>query len=322
MRSAIIHSLSHLAAFLKNEAKHEKTLVKILDILSERVHDVSTFGRSAALSAWGFIIEQRALPLSYIHTVTDLAIERVNDKSAIVRKQALALLTALVECNPYNGELTQEFYVAKVAEVQSWIVQNDMGKDAEEEEEQEQQDEEPSEMKKQLLGKMEFLKYCKSALLFIARIERACAELAPLLSSKTTTDVLMSLRFFVVAKEFKLSSAHVGICRMLSLVWDSRESGQVRKELLESFERLYVARTVNGKRIAFAPTQIAGGLIELTLSASLDQLTSLEEVVADCMRGEDSCLKRRVLPSSVIECLYDAAEQERSKGKQLIHLCY
>jgi len=38
--------------------------------------------------------------------------------------------------------------------------------------------------KKALLAKVEFLKYCKSALLFIARIERACIDVCDLLLSK------------------------------------------------------------------------------------------------------------------------------------------
>ena len=325
------------------------TCHRCADILAERVHDANTYGRSAALQAWADLATAQALPLTHVHLATDLAIERARDKTSSVRKQALALLATLVERNPYNGQLAAEFYVGKVQEVQAWLQEQgydgDGGIDLDDEspaasasasasakdnddddddgdDENNNDNEVPHEddddnngaeetaEAKTLRGKLEFLKYCKSALLFIARVERICADLCDLLLSTTQSDVQGALRFFATAHEFGLRGAEVGVRRMLCLVWDSRDSGAVKKELVEMFERLYIAKPSDDgkKRYALPPLQVAGNLVKLARAAQLDELTSLEAVVAETMKGEAaSCVKRRVLPSTVIDALWTLA---------------
>lgn len=76
------------------------------------------------------------------------------------------------------------------------------------------------------------LDYLFDAVRFIAEIEKSTSVLCnvstlpqcvphwwQLLSSKTSSDVLECIHFFVAAHEFRLSSANVGVRRMLVLVW-------------------------------------------------------------------------------------------------------
>jgi condensin complex subunit 1 len=61
----------------------------LLDILRERVRDVSSFTRATALKAWISLVHARSLPVEWYIPVTKLAIDRLNDKTIVVRRQSM-----------------------------------------------------------------------------------------------------------------------------------------------------------------------------------------------------------------------------------------
>jgi condensin complex subunit 1 len=61
----------------------------LLDILRERVRDVSSFTRATALKAWISLVQARSLPVEWYIPVTELAIDRLNDKTIVVRRQSM-----------------------------------------------------------------------------------------------------------------------------------------------------------------------------------------------------------------------------------------
>jgi condensin complex subunit 1 len=61
----------------------------LLDILHERVRDVSSFTRATTLKAWISLVQERSLPVEWYIPVTQLAIDRLNDKTIVVRRQAM-----------------------------------------------------------------------------------------------------------------------------------------------------------------------------------------------------------------------------------------
>jgi condensin complex subunit 1 len=61
----------------------------LMDILSDRVLDVSSFSRSAVLKAWILIVSSNALPLDRLMPVTALAADRLHDKTVVVRRSAM-----------------------------------------------------------------------------------------------------------------------------------------------------------------------------------------------------------------------------------------
>ena len=69
-------------------------------------------------------------------------------------------------------------------------------------------------------------------------MERAIPTLCQLLGSKSITDVNESIEFFVVASEFGLQSAIIGVRRMLVLIW-SRDTA-VRDAVVEAYKGLYL----------------------------------------------------------------------------------
>ena len=67
----------------------EKSRGALLDILEERSHDVSSYTRSAVLKAWISLTQSGTLPVERVIPVTVMAIDRLQDKTVIVRKQSL-----------------------------------------------------------------------------------------------------------------------------------------------------------------------------------------------------------------------------------------
>jgi len=66
-----------------------KTRNALLDILTERVLDVSSFTRSAVLKAWIQVVQSGSLPVERFIPVTKLAIDRLQDKTIVVRRQSM-----------------------------------------------------------------------------------------------------------------------------------------------------------------------------------------------------------------------------------------
>ena len=61
------------------------------------------YTRGAVLKAWTNIVEKGCLPLSRTHQVAMLAVDRLQDKSVLVRKAGMQLLMTLVEVLPWEG---------------------------------------------------------------------------------------------------------------------------------------------------------------------------------------------------------------------------
>jgi condensin complex subunit 1 len=100
---------------------HSKTREGLIDILLERSLDVSSFTRSAVLKAWIFVIQNDALPVSNVMAVTSIAIDRLQDKTVLVRRNAMQLLTLVLENNPFMGSLCPDPYKAKAHELDQYL---------------------------------------------------------------------------------------------------------------------------------------------------------------------------------------------------------
>ena len=69
------------------------------------MHDVHAHVRSHVLQIWGKLCKEKCIPLSRQHSVLELAVGRLQDKSSNVRKAAVQLLTTLLESNPFAAKL-------------------------------------------------------------------------------------------------------------------------------------------------------------------------------------------------------------------------
>ena len=72
---------------LKKSMAEQKS--HLFDILVERTRDVSSYTRVAVLKTWANLIESQILPLNRLIPVTELAIDRLQDKTVMVRRSAM-----------------------------------------------------------------------------------------------------------------------------------------------------------------------------------------------------------------------------------------
>lgn len=107
----------------------------------ERTHDISYYTRCAVLKVWTQLVEvafivirsidktlisninihislfsyqSNAVPVRRIGSVAEIAEDRIHDKTALVRKQAVALLTTLMDNNPFDSNLDMDKFVKQV----------------------------------------------------------------------------------------------------------------------------------------------------------------------------------------------------------------
>jgi hypothetical protein len=77
----------------------------ILDILIERAHDINPYTRTTVLKVWSRLLETGSLPVKRVGNVAQIAVDRLNDKNAGVRRNAVVLMTTAIENNPFSGTL-------------------------------------------------------------------------------------------------------------------------------------------------------------------------------------------------------------------------
>lgn len=76
-----------------------------LDDLWTHMNDVSSYVRSKVLQIWNDLKNQNAVPLNWILRIVTRAIERLEDKTSTVRKNAIALLRSFLESNPFSSKV-------------------------------------------------------------------------------------------------------------------------------------------------------------------------------------------------------------------------
>ena len=133
IRMAIVHSIAHICGScfgdnlsLRNDAgeaqgEAARTRETLLDVLSERSRDTNAFVRAQVMKAWALLAERRALPVQRLRGCAELAAERLRDRSSLVRKAASQLLAALLEHNPFMGNLTPDFHARRVHDIEAWM---------------------------------------------------------------------------------------------------------------------------------------------------------------------------------------------------------
>ena len=60
---------------------------------------------------WVSLLEAKAVPVRRFNAVAELAVDRLKDKVANVRKQALSVLTSALDNNPFSGTIKHDLTV-------------------------------------------------------------------------------------------------------------------------------------------------------------------------------------------------------------------
>ena len=76
-----------------------------LSYLEDHILDCNAYVRSKVLQVWQHLCCEGAIPLSRQSGLLKAVLLRVEDKSANVRKQALQLLRAILQSNPFTSQV-------------------------------------------------------------------------------------------------------------------------------------------------------------------------------------------------------------------------
>lgn len=78
-----------------------------LEDLFNHINDVSSYVRAKVLQIWNDLKNRDAVPLDWMFRVVTRTIERLEDKTATVRKNAVTLLKSFLESNPFSSKVTK-----------------------------------------------------------------------------------------------------------------------------------------------------------------------------------------------------------------------
>lgn len=102
MGDVIINELT--SEELSDELK--ETRDEFLEDLLNHMEDIHANVRSKVLQIWTHMKERNAVPLAFQHRVLNIAVERLDDKTIPVRKNAVILIKSFLENNPFAAKLT------------------------------------------------------------------------------------------------------------------------------------------------------------------------------------------------------------------------
>ena len=363
LRSAIVQAIGHILEYLGKSEQGEsvaespeqaeeqgpslsnaaKSRDSLLEILTERVYDVTSFTRGTALKALTNLVVTNTLPKDMLIPVTKLAIDRLHDKTVVARKQAMVLLTTVLENNPFVGSLDPKPYVEKTKELYAYIKEHmpadikeahmasleAAGDDertifeaeqaalaaamAEAEIMMRETPDELTDMQQAYCTKVQALQYVQSAIDFIELFEEATSALEGMLLSVNTSDVTEALRFFVQARHFQLPCAVTGMKRALALMWSTEQS--IRDEVIKAFIDVFLAQPGSDGSTLLHPKIIAKNLLVLVAEATVSELASIEEAV-------QRLVKEGSIPEQVFLILLSvtasASSDERASALQLL----
>ncbi|EEY58497.1 condensin complex subunit, putative [Phytophthora infestans T30-4] len=276
---------------------------QLLSVLEDRTHDVNSFARGHVLKMWALLCEEGALPLHMLKNVTLMAVGRLQDKAAVVRRHSIHLLSLLLERNPFMGNLDRAFYEKKRGELAQKMKKkrDEVIAGAEKEMSEAMGDiaiqseaaaatctssqpavsseEQAAALEKDLQTMVRLLQFYQDAIDFIDEFElQALPLMGQLLGSKSISDVLEAIQFFEKAYRFHLGAAQTGIRKVLPLTWRSDVS--IQEQLSNTFVGLFIRIDVDDPE-RNSPQLVAENLVKFLDECTVAEYTCLERIMGE-----------------------------------------
>ena len=103
---------------MKNTGSLGRFRDSLLDVLMERIHDMNPYTRTTVLKVWSRLVEAGALPIKHAGSAAEIALDRLFDKNAGARRNAVCLMTACIDNNPFSGTLDRTLFQLQTTEVE------------------------------------------------------------------------------------------------------------------------------------------------------------------------------------------------------------
>ncbi|CCE63741.1 hypothetical protein TPHA_0F02610 [Tetrapisispora phaffii CBS 4417] len=320
LRCSVVESCGNIVtAIMKNSEllDHYKQQVLVLvKLLEERFQDSNPYVRTKAIQSC-IKICQLDIKINKVRSnFLLLAIRSLEDKSSLVRRNSVKLLSKLLLTHPFSGldgnqliltnwkklldeahneldkyQENNENYDISVNNIDDDIINKDVTIDMDVNTKNTSSNiinkngVETDEANNQLSNKITKLKlmvaYFEEAVEFISNLHRAIFLASGLLSSRNRNEVLETMDFLVLAGTYSLEPSGECIKHMLHLVWmkgATDEGTSIQSHLMTCYNQLFLTTPpeFNYKQRA---NYIANNLIKLTERSSLADLASLEQLL-------------------------------------------
>lgn len=300
----------------------KSTRDQLLSVLEDRIHDINSFARGHVLKMWTTLCEEGALPIHMLKNVTLMAVGRLQDKAAVVRRHSIHLLTLLLESNPFMGNLERQFYERKRAELVEEVkrkrdeviagAEKEMNEglddlnlgssagNAESKMEDGIDDDKAEQLEKELQTTARLVRFYTDAIEFIEEFEiRALPLMGQLLGSKSVSDVLESIQFFEKAYRLHLGAALSGIKKILPLTWRGDQS--IQEQLSNTFVALFI-RIDREDPDRSSPQLVAENLVKFLDECTVAEYTCLERIFGELH-------KNKKIPLAIVSALWDFVDE-------------
>ncbi|KAF8476965.1 condensin complex subunit 1 [Kalaharituber pfeilii] len=321
LRCAIIEVCGNLIVDLTKQDErsedHKKQIEGFFDVLEERFLDVNPYCRSRAIQVYTKLCDLETKFPQQRQRCAELAARSLEDKSSHVRRNAIKLLSHLVQTHPFtvlhgpslalrewNARLEAvetQLDALKPADAPDMAPGNDtvdtvLLNDATEmdidppvnDEEQSEPAAPPEQANEETINKLQLTRrYYLDAIAFIEVIHAASDIICQLLSSRNRSEVIEAMDFFKAMDAYQVETSRVGIRKMLRLIWtkgNSDEGKGIQTHLIECYKHLFFDAPESFSEND-AANYISRNMISLTFDTSPAELTSLEQLLSTMMKA-------------------------------------
>lgn len=316
LRSALVESCGNIVAKLifyasDNSSQRQditqQQIDTLIELLEERFCDSNPYVRTKAVQSCLKLIGLKVkLNSRYKIRFTKLAVRSLSDKSSLVRRNTIKLLSQLLLKHPFagihNDQLKLGDWLAYSTSVKKKLAEHTNNGAMLEEDTARESSYDINESAIEIMNtsqsemsnpttaiKLKLMeKYYADAVDFIKDIHRAIHLVSVLLFSKNRNEVLEAMDFIILTDAFNLEPSEKAIKKMLHLVWikgTNDEGTSIASHLISCYKQLFFSVPDNLTSVA-ASKYIADNLIGITMDSSVSDLTSLEKLLC-AMYKED-----------------------------------
>lgn len=314
LRCSVVESCGNIITQLIKEDHYMNQVMVLIDLLEERFQDSNPYVRTKAIQNC-LKIGQMDLNLNKKRLrFTELAVRSLQDRSSLVRRNAIKLLAMLLLKHPFSGihgtQLNLPDWEKHLKDVEKNLNKFMESEHANIEDdrtpvESQQDEDEDGDISMDMEGEQELsrleveaektntadtntllkmklmIAYYNDAISFIKNIHNGINLTSKLLFSKNRNEVLEAMDFLVLSDAYGLKPSKLGIKKMLHLVWmkgTNDEGMNIPTHLIDCYKQLFLTAP-DGYNAREKAAHIAKNLIQLTIDASISDLVSLEQLL-------------------------------------------
>lgn len=326
IRSALVESCGNILVSLISDISDDvsqrpgvshQQIDTLIELLEERFCDANPYVRTKAIQGCFKVISlPKSINSRFKTEFTKLAVRSLSDKSSLVRRNAIKLLSKLLLKHPFTGvhgdQLKLTDWLGYLKAVKKKVQENEessaLPNNINADDSILDVENSITDMHSGLdlvnptqTIKLKLLeKYYNDAVEFIEQIHKAINLVSALLFSKNRNEILEAMDFLVLTEAFSLEPSMKAIKKMLHLVWvkgTNDEGTSITTHLLNCYKQLFFSVPDNLTAIN-ASKYIADNLIDITIGSSLSDLTSLEKLLC-------SMYKEGMITGEIINVLWD-----------------